>query len=174
MKANAEEAERLARSKGLDRFILLEEPPTTVRDIDAAVEEHKPDCLVINQMRNMAHAGDCDKVVASLDRLAHALRFINKRRRIVGVLVTAAREGEADRNGYVKEKAVLEMADCYSSRTGIPAVADVMIVVGMTERLAANKMACLSIVKNKLGGKQNERHFYVKVDTDTGFVSMEE
>jgi KaiC/GvpD/RAD55 family RecA-like ATPase len=174
MKDNPEEAERMAAVKGLNRFLMPKEPPTTVRDIDAAVEEHKPDCVVVNQMRNMAQQSDEGKVVASLDRLAHQLRFISKRRNVVSLLVTAAREGEMDRNGYVKEKAILEMADCYSSRTGIPAVADLMIGVGMTESLARNNMACLSIVKNKLGGKRNERHAYVKVDTDTGFVTMED
>lgn len=174
MKENPQEAYERAMQKGLGRFLMPKEPPTNVREIDAAVEETKPDCVVINQMRNMAHASDEGKVVASLDSLAHKLRFIGKRRNVVLLLVTAAREGESDRNGYSREKPVLEMADCYSSRTGIPAVADLMIGVGMTERLARNNMACLSIVKNKLGGKRNERHVYVKVDTDTGFVSMDD
>jgi len=174
MKENPQEAYEQAMQKGLGRFLMPKEPPTNVAAIDAAVEETKPDCVVINQMRNMAHASEEGKVVASLDSLAHKLRFIGKRRDVVLLLVTAAREGETDRNGYVREKPVLEMADCYSSRTGIPAVADLMIGVGMTEQLARNNMACLSIVKNKLAGKAGEVHLYVTVDTETGFVSMEE
>lgn len=172
VKEHPEEAARMAVKKGISRFILTKDPPVTVNGVRAAMDHYKPDVVVVNQMRHFAASGDERKQISQLDKLAHDLRFLGKRTDTLMVLVTAAKEGETDRTGYAKEKAVLEQSDCYSSRTGIPGAADLMIGVGLTHKLARNQMACLSLCKNKLGGKKNEVPVYVHVEPETGYVRM--
>jgi archaellum biogenesis ATPase FlaH len=157
-----------AAERGLDRFLLTEEPETA-EQVEAAIKQLAPDVVIINQMRNMV-SGDTDNVVSKLDALAHKLRRIGKRHRKLMVLVTAAREGDSDRNGYVRAKPVLEIGDVYSSRTGIPAAADALLGWGGSDQMKANGQACINVCKNKLVDEGGHGHMYLSVNPATGVV----
>lgn len=167
---NAEKYEETARERGFDNLLFPDPAPASVADVDRLLGDVMPDVCVINQARNLAK-GAAD-VVTKLDQIANQLRAIGKRRRIIMVLVTAAVEGEKQRDGSVLEKAVLQKADCYSSRTGFPAAADLMFGVGENSSLVERGMRCISLCKNKLGAKDGETEpvFYVNVNFETGVM----
>ena len=168
---NPEKYEATASERGYDNLLMPDPAPASVADVDRLLGDVQPDVCVINQARNLAKGAN--DVVTKLDQIANQLRAIGKRRRIIMVLVTAATEGEKDREGRVQEKPVLQKADCYSSRTGFPAAADLMFGVGESESLAARGMRCISLCKNKLGSKDGETEpvTYVNFNFETGVVS---
>lgn len=177
IQANPEESERLAEEKGIGLLTLLGAVDTP-REVDAAIKQFGAQVCVINQMRNMAGG---ENVVQQLDALAFGLRNVGKQNNCVMFLVTAAKEGEVTKEGTIRPKPVLEVGDVYSSRTGIPAAADLLIGWGGSDQLKSNEMACISICKNKLvdgnttaDGKHNKYgHFFVKVNPQTGVVYSE-
>lgn len=167
------EYEKLAIERGYNNFLLPDPAPPYVADIDRLLGQIKPDVCVVNQARNLT-SGTRD-VVAQLDNIAKGLRNIGKRRRIGMVLVTAAREGESDYSGDMKDKSILEQHDVYSSKTGFPAVADLMIGVGSNHALEDQGMLALSICKNKLGKYNGKTKgvIYVTADFDRGLLRDE-
>lgn len=158
-----------AQSLGYERFKLTD-IPENVRDVERAIQFYRPSVVVINQMRNMVQG---DNQVSKLDTLAHQLRRIGKKYNVLMVLITAAREGEVDRNGYIKPKPILEIGDVYSSRTGIPAAADLLIGWGGSDKMMRAGQASISICKNKLVDGGGHGHVYVNVDPKTGVVTGE-
>lgn len=170
-RANAEEFKTLAMARGFGNFLLPDPAPMELSSIDQLIAKLKPDVCIVNQARNLVQ-GSRDPV-SQLDNVAKGLRNIGKRRRVVMLLVTAAREGDTTNSGDIKDKAVLEMHDCYSSRTGFPAAADVMIGFGVDKSLKERDMACLSLCKNKLGkyNGKTEAVIYVKTDFDRGLLA---
>ena len=159
-----------AYDKGFDLFKLTD-IPENARDVEKAVNFYQPRVVVINQMRNMVKG---DGQVSRLDDLAHELRRIGKKHDVLMVLITAAREGEVDKNGYIKPKPVLEIGDVYSSRTGIPAAADLLIGWGGSDQMKKAHQACMSVCKNKLVDEGGHGHFYVNVNPKTGVVTGEQ
>jgi len=114
-KENPQKAQQLAMQKGVDLFILTEDPETA-KDVEAAIKYYQPDVVMINQMRNMVGG---EGQVEKLDGLAHRLRRIGKKHRKLMFLVTAAREGDSDRSGNVREKIMLERADSLCTTHGV-------------------------------------------------------
>jgi archaellum biogenesis ATPase FlaH len=167
--ANAQQASEMAARKGAHRFTLTEDPET-LKDVESAILRYDPDVVVINQMRNMVSG---EGQVEKLGSLAHGLRRLGKRHRKLMLLITAAREGEPDRNGNVRDKIMLERADVYSSRTGIPAAADLLLGWGGSKTLMANCQAGLSVVKNKLVDVGGHGAMYCTVDPATGRIEGE-
>lgn len=163
--ANPAEFKRLAEENGYGNLIIPDPAPDSPMGIEKLILAHKPDVVVVNQARNLT-VGHKDSV-AQMDAVAKALRQIGKKHRVLMILVTAAKEGEIDKNGEVREKWVMEMADCYSSRTGFPAAADVMIGYGTSASMNKRKQACLHLAKSKLS-EFTGRTFYVDVDYSTG------
>ena len=163
---NPQKTKEMALAKGLDLFHLIEEP-STAADVEAAIKQYNPTCVVINQMRNMVTG---DNQVSKLDTLAHALRKLGKKHRVVMLLVTAAREGDVDRNGMVRPKQQLEVGDLYMSRTGIPGAADALLGWGGSDAMKRNEQAVINVVKNKLVDGYKPGHLYVTVDPRTGFI----
>lgn len=161
-----EEAHSLSIEKGIDRFILTEDPGNA-HEVESAILYYRPDVVVVNQMRNMVSG---DGAVDKLDTLAHKLRQIGKKHRKLMVLITAAREGEVDRTGQVRDKIILERADVYSSRTGIPAAADLLIGWGGSAQMQENCQACLSVVKNKIMDTGGHGARYCTVMPEIGLI----
>lgn len=153
------------------RLCIPEPAPDTLAGIEAAVRGFKPDVVVVNQARNLAVGGKNANAAVVMDDVAKGLRRIAKRYKVGMMLVTAANEGQMDRQGNIIEKHELTMADCYSSRTGFPAAADVMIGVGSSKDLKAHDMLCLTLAKNKLD-RDDFRPQYVKVDFTTGRIRV--
>jgi KaiC/GvpD/RAD55 family RecA-like ATPase len=170
---NPEEFKATAEKRGFGNFLLPDPAPMTVAEIDSLIGKYEPDVCIVNQARNLVQ-GSKDPVT-QLDNIAKQLRALGKRRRVIMFLVTAAKEGEVTGSGEVKDRAVLEMHDCYSSRTGFPAAADVMIGFGADKGMKERNMVCLSLCKNKLGthpktGKA-EAVLHARVDFARGLIS---
>lgn len=165
--ANPEKAAAMAKKKGIKRF-LLTDSPTSARSLEAAVMAQEPDVLVVNQLRHMGKDGD----VGTLDTLAKNVRNIGKKHNCLTYLITAAKEGETS-NGDVREKTHLQIGDVYGSKTGIPGAADLLIGWGSSDSLKEQRMAVMSICKNKLVDNGGHGAFYVSVNPDTGFVYVE-
>lgn len=168
-KDNPAEAKQRAAAKGIDRFIITEEADT-LQDIEAAIIEHAPDCVVINQMRNMV---DGENAVGKLDTLAHKLRRIGKKHQKLMLLVTAAKEGDVDNAGNIRDKRVLQRADVYSSKTGIPGAADLLLGWGGTEEMKRFGQGTLSVSKNKLVDAGGHGVIDLTVDPRTGKIDGE-
>jgi archaellum biogenesis ATPase FlaH len=141
--ANPDRADERARAKGYDNLVLASLAPGTRREITALIEEHKPDVLVLDQLRNL-NMGQ-DNFVLSLENAAKQARQWAKRYSCVVVSVTQAGDSAAG-------KAVLDMGDVDYSNTGIPAQADVMIGIGANKEHAKNGEIVFSLPKNKVSG----------------------
>jgi len=89
-------------------------------------------------------------------------------------LITAAKEGDTMHDGSIRDKHQLEIGDVYSSKTGTPAAADLLIGWGGSDALKRNKMAYMNICKNKIIDSGGHGGFYVKVNPETGVIYCED
>ena len=147
---NPKEFDARCKKAGGENLIIPDPVPATTLDVSRAVEHFKPDVCMVNQVRHLAPNKDASTDnTGAVDRVAQQLRAIGKRTRTAMVLVGAAKEGAVDKDGNIQEKAVLQMADSYGSRTGIPGCADVMLGIGTNESLTSREMVAISLCKNK-------------------------
>lgn len=143
-----EEYNEIIAKRNHKNFILAPLTPGTIGEIRELVEQHKPDVLVIDQLRNL-HAGKLDRV-NQLDYLAQEARNIAKEFNLVCVNVTQAGDS-ADKKLY------LDMGDVDFSNTGIPGAMDLMIGIGADENSLATGRRGLSFPKNKVSGDHSTR-----------------
>lgn len=147
IREDPEKADRIAREKGYERFIFKELAPGTPREIRTLVGDLKPDCLVVDQLRNLNMGGHFEKTTTQLERAAQMVRNIGKEFNILPVSLTQA--GDSADN-----KLNLSMRDVDNSKTGIPGAVDLMIGIGVNfeyERLGYRQ---LSFPKNKLSSNK--------------------
>lgn len=135
--------EQLALERGASRMVMRSTAPGSIREIEALIKQHKPNVLIVDQLRNIVNAKS-DNFTQLLDRNAQSVRALGKRYNLVTVSVTQAGDSASG-------KAILGMGDVDSSNTGIPGAADVMIGVGVTDALDRAGQRMLSLCKNKLG-----------------------
>ena len=163
--ANPDEFDSKCKKYGGDNLIIPDPVPGTSRDVARAVEHFKPDVCAVNQVRHLAPGREAaSDNTGAVDRVAQQLRAIGKRTRTVMLLVGAAKEGEVGKDGEIKEKAVLQMADSYGSRTGIPGCADIMLGIGTNEQLRERDMVAITICKNKRKAMKRDVVLYQKLD----------
>jgi KaiC/GvpD/RAD55 family RecA-like ATPase len=148
-----ERADKLAREHGYESLVLASLTPGTPKEIEALVLEHKPDVVMVDQLRNLM-VGE-ENFTRQLERAAQAVRAIGKRHNALMISVTQAGDSASG-------KSILDMGDVDSSNTGIPAQADVMIGIGMSREDEMMGRRVLSLPKNKAGG--NHDAFPVRVD----------
>lgn len=148
-----ETADRVARENGYNNLVLASLTPGSPREIEGLVREHKPDVLMIDQLRNLL-VGE-DNFTRQLERSAQAVRAIGKRHGALVISVTQAGDSASG-------KSILDMGDVDSSNTGIPAQADVMVGIGMSRDDELQGRRVLSLSKNKPGA--NHDSFPVRVD----------
>lgn len=146
-------ADRVARENGYENLVLASMTPGTPKEIEGLVIEHKPDVIVIDQLRNLM-VGE-ENFTRQLERAAQAVRAIGKKHNALVLSVTQAGDSASG-------KSILDMGDVDSSNTGIPAQADVMIGIGMSREDELQGRRVLSLPKNKAGG--NHDSFPVRVD----------
>ena len=147
------QADKLAREKGYELVIMASLAPGTPREITALIQEHTPDVLVLDQLRNLNMHND--NYTLALSEAATQARMWAKRYSCVVVSVTQAGDSASG-------KAVLDLGDVDYSNTGIPAAADLMIGIGATEKNLMRGELVLSLPKNKISGK----HEYFAVLAD--------
>lgn len=123
------------------------------------VKMHRPDILVIDQIRNM-HVSK-DGLTQQLEASAMQARALGKEHNMLVVSVTQAGDSATD-------KVYLDMNDVDSSKTGIPAAVDLMLGVGSSKAMRESGFIGLSLPKNKLSGIHE--NFTCKVDSATGVI----
>lgn len=148
-------ASKKANARGLQKNLIFAALcPGTFSKIKSLIEEHEPDIVVLDQIRNIDMKSD--GLTEKLESAAIAARNIAKYYEVLFVSVTQA---GASGSG----KLVLEMEDIDSSKTGIQAAADLIIGVGSNESYDSRGMREISTPKNKEG----DDHFHVPVRIDT-------
>ena len=148
-----QKADDVAREHGYEQLILKGLAPGTSREITNLIEFHKPDVLVLDQLRNLNMFQD--NYVLALESAAKQARQWAKRYSCVVVSVTQAGDSAQD-------KAVLDMGDVDFSNTGIPSQADVMIGLGANPNHQKNGEIVISLPKNKVSGKHE--YFAVAIE----------
>jgi archaellum biogenesis ATPase FlaH len=133
---------QIAMGKGLGNITIVTAAPGNKTQIESLIEKYKPDCLVIDQLRNI-DTGKSESRTNQLEAAANFARNMAVKHHIVVFSVTQA--GDSARN-----KAILDMGDIDYSNTGIPASADLMIAIGATEEQEAQGIRIITLTKNKL------------------------
>lgn len=143
VRSDTDLAQAKAEANGFTGLTVIGCSPGSPAQIDEKVEELSPDCVIVDQLRNLQVKAD--NRVNQLEYAATSVRNIFKKRNVLGVSVTQAGDS-AD------GKAILDMGDVDYSNTGIPSQADVMIGVGVDPTLEAEGKRMLSLPKNKVSG----------------------
>ena len=118
-----------------------------------------PDVVVIDQIRNMRLKSESR--TAELEAAGIEARAIAKEFDVLVISVTQA--GDSASN-----KAYLDMSDVDSSKTGMPASADLMIGLGADEAMKLNGLMGISLPKNKLSGMHDK--WTVSVNFSSGVI----
>ncbi|MCP5006225.1 MAG: hypothetical protein GY941_20140 [Planctomycetes bacterium] len=138
-------AQEYADKHGWDRLVWAELCPGTLGEIRSLIEAHKPDILVVDQIRNL-DTGEKNHV-RSLEIAAQGMRNFAKKYSILSVSVTQAADSA---NG----KAILNRGDMDNSNIGIPSTLDLMIGMGATQEQEFDGIRTLSFPKNKVSGNK--------------------
>jgi hypothetical protein len=118
------------------------------------------DVVILDQLRNMRVKSEGR--TAELEAAGIEARAIAKDFNVLVVSITQAGDSASG-------KAFLEMSDVDSSKTGIPASADLMIGLGADDIMKSNGILGLSLPKNKLSGLHDK--LTVTVNYSTGVLS---
>jgi len=118
--------------------------PGFVSDIHEYADEFKPAIIVLDQFRNLG--GKNDSLTQKMNDNAIAFRSLISHHQAVGVSLAQAYAGDHD-----KKKVWYEYDDIDSSRTGLPAQADLIVAIGADEHMLARGTRAISLCKNKLG-----------------------
>jgi archaellum biogenesis ATPase FlaH len=149
---NPHKAQELAANHGWENIIVLSAAPGTPNQIRSFIERYDPDCLIVDQLRNLAMKAD--NRVNQLEAAATAVRNISKEANVLTISVTQAGDS-------AKDKLVLDTGDVDYSNVGIPGQADVMVGVGLNAQYDAEGLRVLSLPKNKISGDHS--HFPVRI-----------
>lgn len=140
-----EKAQEVAEKKGWHNLVWAELSPGTLGEIRSLIEEHNPDVLVVDQIRNL-DTGD-KNFVRVLEVAAQSMRNFAKKYNLLSVSVTQAGDSA---NG----KAILNRGDIDNSNVGIPGTADLMLGIGATQDQEFDGIRTLSFPKNKISGSK--------------------
>lgn len=141
---NPRRAQDLAVQHGWDNIIVVSAEPGTPNQIEEFIEQHDPDLVVVDQLRNLQVKAESR--VNQLELAATSMRNIGKRTDKAIVSVTQA--GDSATN-----KLILEKGDVDFSNVGIPSQMDVMVGVGMDPTFEAEGLRNFSLCKNKISGR---------------------
>lgn len=156
-----EEANKRARRYGMeDRALLYHLHPGSITEIDELCDEHRPDVLCIDQIRNVGGGTD---LTQKLNQVAIDVRAMLGRYGMLGISITQANAPEGH-----SPKVWLRDTDVDSSRTGLPAQADLLLGIGADDDMLIKGERAISICKNKLSG--NHDGFFCQFDYERSKV----
>ena len=141
--ADVDKAMELGKKAGFDNVVIKGLTPGSAVEIDRWIEDEKPDVIVVDQLRNLW--AKADSRTNQLDQVSRDVRDLGKKHGIVVLSVSQAGES-------AEGKAILGMTDIDSSKTGVPAAADVLIGIGATQEHVATGYRVLTLCKNKVNG----------------------
>ena len=157
VRANPDQAREKAEARGYGNLVYAGLTPGTLDEVEELIKTYEPECVVIDQIRNMTHKND--NKVERLELIAQGLRDMSNRYEVAMVSVTQA--GDSAHN-----KLILDMGDVDYSNTGIPGAVDAMIGIGMDEASERQGFRFLTPSKNKIGGGN---HNPVKVKLEPAY-----
>lgn len=143
IRSDPQEARAIVEARGYDNLVFAGLAPGSLQEIESLVEEHKPDCVIVDQLHNLSHKND--NKVERLALLANSMRAMSNKHNFIAVSVTQAGDS-AD------GKLLLGLGDVDYSNTGIPGAVDVMVGVGADENTESQGFRFMSLPKNKIGG----------------------
>lgn len=150
--------------KGYQNLRMAQITPGTPEVVESYVKDFKPDCLVIDQLRNLhTSSGRSGTRAQALDRVASSIRQLTNTHQLVTLSLGQANAGE-----HGKPRIWFEADDFDESRTGVPASADLMIALGFDHKLDAHNQRAVSVCKNKLSG--DHEGFIVTIDKKRSIV----
>jgi len=130
-----------------EQLTFIEGNPGTARELEAWMDEHQPDVLLVDQVRNLDMKEDSR--VLSLEKAEQFVRNLGKRYNALTISFTQA-------GGSAEGKLILDMCDVDFSNTGMQASADLMVGLGTNAEYTQNGQRVLTCVKNKLPGGSKE------------------
>jgi archaellum biogenesis ATPase FlaH len=157
---NRSEAVESLGGKYKGQLVVAGLSPGSFPEIRKLIDEHKPDVLVLDQLRNLSVKSESR--TNQLETVATEARNLAKKYAILVVSITQAGDSASD-------KIYLSMSDIDSSKTGIPATVDLMVGIGGDEAMQRDGLLALSLAKNKLSGVHAQ--FTVAFDPKTGVVT---
>jgi KaiC/GvpD/RAD55 family RecA-like ATPase len=159
--ANYEAACQRAERRAGDRLVMAQLSDGGINEVRELVELHKPNVLVIDQIRNLT--SDADSLTKALERNAQDLRRLLLEYNLIGISVSQAGDRSS---GYGQQPPVwLGLGDVDSSRTGLPAQCDLMLGIGSDAELASRNQRAISLPKNKLSSDPDAHvGFIVELD----------
>ena len=141
-------AKKRCLAKGWNNLQVVHLWPGTSFEIEELIKRHEPQCLVVDQIRNLRAAGKKPGTRAqALDAVACEIRQLLSKYSLVGLSLGQANAGE-----HGKERVQLETDDFDESRTGVPGQSDLMVGIGFNASLDAHNQRYLSLPANKLSG----------------------
>ena len=158
------EAVAAARKAGLNNLFAYHMTPGNLQEVELLVRDAKPDLVFIDQLSGLDH-GESNEVTRLL-KLARGFRSMAAKYEFVAVSVVQA--GTKSEKAGEEPGAYLNMGDVYGSRTGIPAMCDLMVGVGVNDDFRAMGQRIITLPKNKLGGDHGS--FVVAYDEDRSRV----
>lgn len=138
-------AEEIALSRNYDKFILAELTPGTPYEIESLINEFEPDCLIVDQTRNLL-VKENNRVV-QLEQAAQAIRTLGKKYNLVSLSFFQAGDS-------AEGKRILNMGDLDFNNTGVQSTADLMIGIGADYDMEVSGFRMLSFPKNKISGSK--------------------
>lgn len=146
MDKRREVAIQRAQQKGMteDLLLMAHLKPGYLSEIDELADEHRPQIIVVDQFRNLGGKGD--GMTQKMNDNAIGFRSLIARYDAVGVSIAQAHAGD-----HGKKKIWYEYDDIDSSRTGLPAQADLLVGIGADDDMLTRGTRALSLCKNKLG-----------------------
>lgn len=140
---NVDQYQQRADQMGLSNLVFVSDPAGTITQLEALIQEHKPECLVVDQIGNIS-VKDKEGTQA-LEHIAKQVRRLAKKYKLVAVSV---HQGDAESLG----KVYLDLGDVYYSNIGVQAAMDVMVGVGASKEMLVSGARVLTLPKNKISG----------------------
>ncbi len=160
-------ATRLLKELAADRLTMVSLAPGSISELEDLTEIHKPDVLVLDQIRNLS--GTEDGMTQRMESNAIRLRALLNKRRMIGLSVTQA--GDRSQRHGEDGPLYLSAGDVDSSRVGLPGTLDLMLGVGANREMLSRGLRMISFAKNKLCSDLNAREpLVLKFDLATSRV----
>ena len=142
----------VARQRGYGN-IVFSHPVNTVPHLKALIKKHKPDVVIVDQLRNFRAKGENRS--GQLEQSGIAIRSLAGEFNCAIIAVTQVGDsGEG--------KLRLGMGDLDNSKTGLPGACDIMVLIGLDENFDAANSRMLNLPKNKTTGSHDS--WAVKID----------
>ena len=149
-----------AKAQGYDNAVFVGLSPGTLPEIRSLINKHKPDVLIVDQLRNV-QAPKSENRTNQLETVARGMRDFARQYNMLVVSVTQAAD-------TARNKLMLDMGDIDGSNVGMPGACDVMVMIGMNQEYYNNDERHITLAKNKLTG--DHASWAVRIDKHTSRI----